>query len=63
MGRPIVKKEQIGVSVLSTAELCEEILGVKLTPYQKVMLNMFDIQLKIERKFFPYSYYMRYFRG
>ena len=47
---------------MSTSEFITDVLGIKLLPYQKVMLDMLYIRDRFEQKYCPWKYYWRYRR-
>lgn len=47
---------------MSTVRFLEEVYGVKLRWYQKLLILLMDIRDKFEKRYVPHRYYYRYFR-
>lgn len=48
---------------MNTVKFAENVLGIKLYWYQKIFLNIMDINLNLQKQFFPSLYYSKYLRG
>ena len=47
---------------MSSVQFVEEVMGIKLLWYQKVMLMALDARDKFEKRYLPYRYWFRYYR-
>lgn len=47
---------------MSSVEFAEEVLGVKLLWYQKLIMRALDARDKFEKRCLPYKYWFRYYR-
>lgn len=47
---------------MSTAKFLEEVCGIKLRWYQRLLMRIMDIRDKFEKRYIPHRYYYRYFR-
>ena len=46
---------------MSAAQFIEEVMGLKLLWYQKLMLSTLDARDRFEKKYLPYKYWFRFY--
>ena len=47
---------------MSSVQFVEEVMGIKLLWYQKVMFMALDARDKFEKRYLPYRYWFRYYK-
>lgn len=47
---------------MSSVQFVEEVMGIKLLWYQKVMLMALDARDKFEKRYLTYRYWFRYYK-
>lgn len=47
---------------MSSVQFIEEVMGVKLLWYQKLMLTAFEKRDDFEKRYLPYRFWSRYYR-
>lgn len=46
---------------MSSVQFLEEVMGIRLRWYYKLMLRILDTRDNLEKKYLPYRYWFRYF--